>query len=347
MEKKNLKGMTIQELEDIMTELGEPPYRAKQIFRWIYKGITQFDSMTDLPKALINKLNDKFRIGQIKIYTKHKSAIDNTVKYVFLLEDGNMVEGVKMEYAFGVTACVSSQVGCKMGCAFCASTLGGVVRNLSGGEMADEVLTIQSDSGKKISRVVVMGTGEPLLNYDELMRFLYLLNSPHAFNISFRRITISTCGIAPEIIRLADEGVPVTLAVSLHAPDDNIRDKIMPVNRKYPILQLLDACKYYIIKTKRRVTFEYALISGVNDTMECAQKLSKLLEGILCHVNLIPLNPIKEKGFKRSSPEQVSAFKKVLTACGISTTVRRRMGADIEAACGQLRRSILLDGVKQ
>lgn len=347
MEKKNLKGMTVQELEEFMVELGEPGYRAKQIFKWIYKGTTQFESMTDLPKELIHKLNDKSRIGQIKIHKKFESSLDNTVKYVFLLEDGNMVEGVKMEYTFGLSACVSSQVGCRMGCAFCASTIGGMVRNLTGGEMADEVLTIQKDTGKKVSRVVVMGSGEPLLNYDELMRFLYLLNSPHAFNISFRRITISTCGIVPEIIRLADEGIPVTLAVSLHAPDDNLRNRIMPVNRNYPILQLLDACKYYIIKTKRRVTFEYALISGVNDTIECAQKLSRLLKGMLCHVNLIPLNPIKEKGFQKSEPRRVAAFEKILAEYGISTTVRRKMGADIEAACGQLRRSIMLDEVKQ
>lgn len=347
MEKKNLKGMTLQELEDYMVELGEPAYRAKQIFRWIYRGATRFDSMTDLPKELIDKLNARSRIGKIKIHGKYESAIDNTVKYVFLLEDGNMVEGVKMEYSFGMSACVSSQVGCRMGCAFCASTIGGLVRNLTSGEMADEILAIQEDTGKNVSRVVVMGSGEPLLNYDELMRFLHLLNSPQAFNISLRRVTISTCGIIPEIIRLADEGIPVTLAVSLHAPDDSIRGRIMPVNRNYPILQLLDACKYYIIKTKRRVTFEYAMISGVNDTTECAQKLSRLLKGMLCHVNLIPLNPVKEKGLKKSDPKRVAAFKRILEDCGISTTVRREMGADIEAACGQLRRSIMLDGVKR
>jgi len=301
--------------------------------------------MTDLPKSLIQRLEDRARISRIEIYKKFESSLDETVKYVFLLDDGNMVEGVKMEYSFGVSACVSSQVGCRMGCAFCASTIGGMVRNLTGGEMADEVLSIQKDSGKKVARVVVMGSGEPLLNYDELIRFLYLLNSPLSFNIGFRRITISTCGIVPEIIRLADEGIPVTLAVSLHAPDDRLRDRIMPVNRKYPILQLLDACKYYIIKTKRRITFEYALISGVNDTLECAQKLCRLLKGMLCHVNLIPLNPVRGKSFERSRPGQVAAFEKVIADGGISTTVRREMGADIEAACGQLRK-VMLDGVK-
>ncbi|HHW02933.1 MAG TPA: 23S rRNA (adenine(2503)-C(2))-methyltransferase RlmN [Thermoanaerobacterales bacterium] len=346
MVKKNLKGLTLQELEEFMATLGEPAYRARQVFKWIYKGVTQFDSMTDLPKSLIKILNDKACISMIKIYKKFESALDKTVKYVFLLEDGNMVEGVKMEYSFGVSACVSSQVGCRMGCAFCASTIGGMVRNLSGGEMADEVLAIEKDTGKKVSRVVIMGSGEPLLNYDELIRFLSLLNSPLAFNISFRRITVSTCGIVPEIIRLADEGIPVTLAVSLHAPDDVLRNRLMPVNRIYPILQLLDACKYYIIKTRRRITFEYALISQVNDTQECARKLSMLLKGLLCHVNLIPLNPIREKGFEKSKPDRVAAFEKILSSSGISTTVRREMGADIEAACGQLRRSIL-DEVKE
>jgi 23S rRNA (adenine2503-C2)-methyltransferase len=345
MEKKNLKGLTLQELEEFMAALGEPGYRARQIFKWIYKGVTQFESMTDLPKNLIQKLNDKARISMVEIYNKFESSLDQTIKYVFLLEDGNMVEGVKMEYSFGVSACVSSQVGCRMGCAFCASTIGGMVRNLTCGEMADEVLAIEKDTGKKVGRVVVMGSGEPLLNYDELIKFLNLLNSPLAFNISFRRITISTCGIVPEIIRLADEGIPVTLAVSLHAPDDSLRNKLMPVNRNYSILQLLDACKYYIIKTKRRITFEYALISQVNDTIECAQKLARLLKGMLCHVNLIPLNTVRGKGFEKSKPEQVAAFKNILSNSGISTTVRREMGADIEAACGLLRRSIL-DEVK-
>ncbi|AYO30406.1 MAG: rRNA (adenine2503-C2)-methyltransferase [Thermoanaerobacteraceae bacterium] len=345
MEKRNLKGLTLQELEEFMAALGEPAYRARQIFKWIYKGVTRFELMTDLPKNLMQKLNDKARISMIEIYRKIESSLDQTIKYVFLLEDGNMVEGVKMEYSFGMSACVSSQVGCRMGCAFCASAIGGMVRNLTAGEMADEVLAIEKDTGKKVGRVVVMGSGEPLLNYDELIKFLNLLNSPLAFNISFRRITISTCGIVPEIIRLADEGIPVTLAVSLHAPDDSLRNKLMPVNRNYPILQLLDACKYYIIKTKRRITFEYALISQVNDTIECAQKLSRLLKGMLCHVNLIPLNAVRGKGFEKSKPDQVAAFKNILSNSGISNTVRREMGADIEAACGQLRRSIL-DEVK-
>jgi 23S rRNA (adenine2503-C2)-methyltransferase len=342
MEKKNLKGLTIRELESFVTKMDEAPFRAKQLFKWIYKGETEFENMTDLSKGLIKKLQKNSYISMIRIYRKFESSLDDTVKYVYLLEDNNLIEAVKMEYSFGVSACVSSQVGCSMGCSFCASTIGGSVRNLTCGEMADEVLAIEKDTGKRVDRVVVMGSGEPLLNYDELIKFVRILNSPLAFNISFRRITISTCGIVPQIKRLAKEGIPVTLAVSLHAPTDELRSQLMPINNNYPILQLLDACKYYIIKTKRRITFEYALISGVNDSLECAKSLSSLLKGMLCHVNLIPLNTVKGKGFKKSSPKQVNLFEKILTQNGISATVRREMGSDIEAACGQLRRSLLM-----
>jgi len=342
MSKVNLKDLTLEELQQFMKDIGEPSYRAKQVFRWIYKGINEFDQMTDLPKFLIGKLNQVARISQIQIYKKYPSALDETVKYIFLLEDKNIIESVKMEYSYGQSVCVSSQVGCHMGCAFCASTLSGMVRNLTCGEMADQVLAIEKDTGRKVSRVVVMGSGEPLLNYDELIKFLHILNSDLAFNISFRRITISTCGIVPEIKRLADEGLPITLAISLHAPDDELRNKLMPVNRKYPILQLLDACKYYIIKTNRRITFEYALISNINDSVACAFKLVELLSGMLCHVNLIPLNMIKERNFEKSDPEQVRLFESILKDNGIACTVRREMGTDIEAACGQLRRSLLV-----
>jgi len=329
-------------LKEFITQIGEPVYRAKQIFRWIYKGQTQFEKMTDLPKALIDKLNEYAYISMIDIYKKYQSTLDDTVKYVFLLEDGNMIESVKMKYSFGVTACISSQVGCPMGCTFCASTEEGMVRNLSWWEMVDEVLAIEKDSGESVSRVVVMGSGEPLLNYDELIQFLNILNMPYAFNISFRKITVSTCGIVPEIYRLADEDIPITLAVSLHAPNDEIRSRLMPINMRYPILQLLDACKYYIMKTKRRITFEYALISEINDSEKCARELSRLLRGILCHVNLIPLNPVEGKDFKRSSSIQVQKFEKILSENGISATVRRELGSDIQAACGQLRRSLLM-----
>jgi len=322
--------------------MGEPAYRAMQIFKWIYKGETNFEKMTDLPKALISKLKERAYVSKMEIFKKYESTLDETVKYVFLLEDGNMIESVKMKYSFGVTACISSQVGCPMGCTFCASTEGGMVRNLTWWEMADEVLTIEKDSGERVSRVVVMGSGEPLLNYDELMQFLKVLNMSIAFNISFRRITVSTCGIVPEIYRLADEGIPITLAVSLHAPNDEIRNRLMPINKRYPILKLLDACKYYIMKTKRRITFEYALISELNDTEECALELANLLRDMLCHVNLIPLNPVDGKTFRRSKPFKIQRFQKILLANGISATVRRELGTDIQAACGQLRRSLLM-----
>ncbi|MDD4569554.1 MAG: 23S rRNA (adenine(2503)-C(2))-methyltransferase RlmN [Tepidanaerobacteraceae bacterium] len=342
MNKINLKGYTLTQMEEFLKQLGEPAYRAKQIFKWIYKGQTQFENMTDLPKKLIKKLENSAYISMVNIYKKYESDIDETVKYIFLLEDRNMVESVKMKYSFGITACISSQVGCPMGCVFCASTEGGIVRNLSWGEMTDEVLAIENDSNEKVSRVVVMGSGEPLLNYEELIQFLKVMNSPLAFNISLRRLTVSTCGIVPGIIRLSEEGMPITLAVSLHAPNDDIRNSLMPINKQYPILQLLDACKYYIIKTKRRITFEYVLISNINDTEQCAQELSNLLEDLLCHVNLIPLNPVEGKNLNRSDPVRVRRFEKILLDEGISTTVRREMGGDIKAACGQLRRSLLM-----
>jgi len=340
MGKIDLKGCTLTQLQDYLKELGEPAFRAKQIFKWIYKGYTQFEQMTDLPKGLVKKLKSSAYISMIDIYKKYESDLDGTVKYVFSLKDKNIVESVKMKYSFGITACISSQVGCPMGCAFCASTIGGVVRNLSWGEMADQVLAIEKDSNQKARRVVIMGSGEPLLNYDELINFLKVLNSPLAFNIGYRRITVSTCGIIPEIINLSKENMPINLAVSLHAPNNDIRNVLMPINKRYPILQLLDACKYYIINTKRRITFEYALIDRINDSEECAQELSELLKNLLCHVNLIPLNPVDGNKFNRSNPSQVRKFERILLDNGISTTVRREMGSDIEAACGQLRRSL-------
>lgn len=342
MEKINLKSLTLTQMEEFIRQRGEPVYRAKQIFKWIYKGQTEFEKMTDLPKDLIAKLKDCAYVGKIDIYKKYKSEIDQTTKYVFALEDGQMVESVKMKYSFGTTACISSQVGCSMGCTFCASTEDGMVRNLAWWEMADEVLAIEKDSNVKVSRVVVMGSGEPLLNYDELIQLLRILNSPLAFNISYRRLTVSTCGIVPKIIRLAEEGLPITLAVSLHAPNDDIRSSLMPINERYPILQLLDACKYYIMKTKRRITFEYILISDINDTEQCAFELSNLLKNLLCHVNLIPLNPVEGKKFKKSDDSRIRKFEQILLNNGISATVRRKMGSDINAACGQLRRSLLV-----
>lgn len=341
MPRTDLKGMTVEELQDFLRPLGEPAYRARQIFRWIYKGVEDFDKMTDIPKSLAAKLKEICYVGKIKIHRKFESQKDETVKYLLLLQDGEVIESVKMEHDYGITVCVSSQVGCPMGCAFCASTIGGFRRNLTAGEMVDQVLVIQEDIKKRISHVVVMGSGEPLLNYDELIKFLRIINSNLAFNMSYRRVSVSTCGIVPGIKRLAEEKLPITLSVSLHAPFDELRDRLVPINRRYPIMELLDACKYYIIKTKRRITFEYTMISGVNDSKECAVKLARLLKGILCHVNLIPLNPVRERFFERSANERIKLFEEILKNYGISVTVRQEMGADIEAACGQLRRSFL------
>lgn len=342
MDQINLKGASLSELESLMQKLDQPSYRAQQIFRWIYKGKTQLVEMTDLPKNLIKKLSKIAYISDIKTYKKYDSNLDDTTKYVFLTEDKNLIEAVKMRYSFGVSACISSQVGCKMGCIFCASTMNGFKRNLSCAEMADQIIAIEQDSGEKISHIVVMGTGEPLLNYEELIKFLKLMNSPQAFNISFRKMTVSTCGIVPQIRRLANEQIPITLAISLHAPDDELRSSLMPVNNKYSILQLLDACKYYIMKTNRRITFEYALIDDVNDSSYHAKKLADLLQGFLCHVNLIPLNPVDDKNISRSSNDKIRCFRDILHKKGIPVTIRREMGSDINAACGQLRRSLLM-----
>lgn len=342
MNRTNLKGKSIYELESLMKKLGQPGYRAEQIFRWIYRGKTKFAEMTDLPKELVKKLDEIAYISNLKIYEKHKSKLDDTIKYVFLTEDQNLIEAVKMEYSFGVSTCISSQIGCEMGCVFCASTINGFVRNLTCAEMLDQIIAIEQDIGKKVDRVVVMGMGEPLLNYEELIKFLKLINSPKGLNIGFRKITVSTCGIVPQIHKLADQKIPITLAVSLHAPEDDLRSHLMPINNKYPIMQLLDTCRYYIMKTNRRITFEYALIDGVNDTSYHAQKLAELLQGILCHVNLIPLNPVDGKQMYRSNKTKINYFKNILHKEGISVTIRREMGSDINAACGQLRRSLLM-----
>lgn len=341
MDKKNLKAMDLNELTDYIKNIGEKEFRAKQIFRWIYKGVSNFEMMSDLPKNLISKLKEDAYIGEIKIIKRVDSKKDNTSKFLFLLEDGNIIESVKMEYSYGTSVCVSSQVGCAMGCAFCASTIGGLVRSLEAWEMADQVLQIEKQINKKVGHVVVMGSGEPLLNYRELIKFLRILNDPLAFNISYRKITVSTCGVVPKIYKLAEENIPITLSISLHAPFDDLRDELVPINKKYNITQLLEACKFYIMKTKRRISFEYILISGVNDSERCAKKLVSLLKGMLCHVNLIPLNPVKEKLYERSDSREIKRFENILRENNIPVTVRAEMGADIDAACGQLRRSFL------
>lgn len=332
--------MTLDELENFFINMGETKYRAKQIFKWIYKGVKDFDKMTDISKQLRAKLKEITYISNIKVEAKRISEIDGTVKYLFLLNDNNIIEGVVIKYNFGNTACISTQVGCNMKCSFCASTIEGKVRNLDASEMIDQVFTMNNDYGK-ISNIVLMGSGEPFDNYEEVMRFIKIVNNPYGMGIGNRHITISTCGIVPKIYKFADEELQVNLSVSLHAPDDELRNKLMPVNMVYPLSQLIEACKYYINKTNRRITFEYSLIDGINDNKEHAYKLVNLIKDMLCHVNLIPVNYVSDIGYRKTKNENIMMFKQIIENSGISCTVRRELGSDIEAACGQLRRKYL------
>ena len=339
-EKKNLKSYTYNELEALVrNELGEPSFRAKQIFEWLYRGADSFDEMSNLSKSLRERLGAAYTAGNLKIEQKFVSRIDETRRYLLKLEDGNYIESVLMKYHHGYAICVSSQVGCAMGCRFCASTRNGKARNLSAGEIIGQVMTVQKDLGERISNIVMMGIGEPLDNYDEVLKFLEIVNHPSGLNIGHRHITLSTCGLVPKIKDLADRQLQITLSVSLHAADDETRSEIMPVNRRYSISQLMEVCRYYIKKSNRRMSFEFTLISGVNDNSAEAEKLLKLLHGMLCHVNLIPVNPVKETGFKQGSRAKIEEFQRILESGGISATIRREMGADISAACGQLRAS--------
>lgn len=337
---KNLKNMTFDELEGFFINIGETKYRAKQIYKWIYKGVKGFDEMTDISKQLRAKLAEIAYISDIKIEAKRVSEIDETVKYLFLLKDNNIIEGVVIKYSFGNTACISTQVGCNMKCSFCASAIEGKVRNLEASEMVDQVIAMNNDYGK-ISNIVLMGSGEPFDNYDEVMKFIKIVNNPFGLGIGNRHLTISTCGIVPKIYKFADEKLQVNLSISLHAPDDELRNKLMPINMVYSLAQLIEACKYYIDKTNRRITFEYSLIEGVNDSKEYAYKLVNLIEGLLCHVNLIPVNYVSDIGYKKAKNENIMIFKRIIENAGISCTVRRELGSDIEAACGQLRRKYL------
>ncbi|QUH21686.1 23S rRNA (adenine(2503)-C(2))-methyltransferase RlmN [Alkaliphilus sp. B6464] len=341
MEKKDLLSLTLTEIEELLVSMNEKKFRGKQIFQWINKGIKNFDEMTNLSKALRDKLEEHTYITNIKIEEKLVSSIDGTIKYLFLLDDYNIIEGVVMQYNHGLTACISTQVGCAMGCSFCASTLEGLVRNLRAGEMIDQILTMQNDIGDRISNIVLMGSGEPLNNFDETINFLSIINNENGLNIGNRHITLSTSGLVPQIKALADLQIPINLAISLHAPNDELRRKTMPVAKKYSIKELIASCRYYIDKTSRRITFEYALIKGVNDGQKDANELSTLLKGMLCHVNLIPVNSVEERGYKKPSIETIKSFQQVLKKSGIEATVRREMGSDINAACGQLRRKHL------
>jgi len=341
MAKPDLKSMTLTELEEAMSVLGEPKFRAKQIFEWLHKkNVNTLDEMTNISKALRQKLEENYKISNLKIVEKKESQ-DGTVKYLFALDNDNIIESVLMRYSFGNAVCVSSQAGCRMGCAFCASTINGLEYSLLAGEILSQVYEIQKDTGTRVSNVVLMGSGEPLDNYENVLRFIKLLNDENGLSIGQRHITLSTCGLAENILKLRDEDLQITLAVSLHAPNDEIRKSIMPVARKYGMDELLNACKTYADSTKRRITFEYALIKGVNDSQECAKELAKRLKNMLAHVNLIPVNDVKERNFKRSDESTIQAFADCLNQRGIETTVRRKLGSDINASCGQLRRGYL------
>lgn len=344
MEKTYLPDMDIKELEEFLKGMGQQKFRAKQIFSWIARGVTDFDEMTDLSKQLREELKLSASITGPSIRRKLASAIDGTVKYLLELADGNIIESVLMEYIHGHTVCVSSQIGCRMGCSFCASTIAGFRRDLTAGEILGQILAIQRDSGVRVDNVVIMGIGEPFDNYDNVMKFLRLVNDPEGLNIGQRHITVSTCGLVPKILQFADENTQVNLAISLHAPNDEIRAKIMPVGRKYSIDKIIEACKIYTEKTKRRITFEYALIEGVNDSPENAGELALRLRGLLCHVNLIPVNTVQETGYRQSGRRHIEEFSKLLQKRGIETTIRRELGSDINAACGQLRRSEMSEG---
>ncbi len=337
--KKDISSLNYDDLQKEILNLGLPKFRAKQIFEWIHKsGASDFSEMTNISKALREQLNEIYFIPCCKIEDKYVSKIDDTVKYLFRLYDGEYVESVIMKYKYGYTICVSSQVGCKMGCRFCASTLAGFNRNLSAGEIEAQLHSAQKDLNVKISHIVMMGIGEPLDNFDNVVSFLYNVNSENGLNISMRNITISTCGIVPRIYDLKELELPITLTISLHAPNDEIRSRTMPVNDKWGIDELIAACKEYADKTGRRVSFEYTLIKDVNDSKECADELSKRLSGMLSHVNLIPVNDVEERGNIRGSRESIFKFQNVLKRNKINATIRRTLGADINASCGQLRR---------
>ena len=335
----NLKDLTIEQLKQFVADLGEKPFRAKQIYTWLYRGVTSFDEMTDLSKSLREKLSQISYISVPNIANKLVSKIDGTKKYLFELSDGNVVESVVMYYKHGITICISCQVGCRMGCKFCASTIGGKVRDLTAGEIIDQVLFAQKDIGERISNIVMMGIGEPMDNFDNVVTFLKNVNNPDGLNIGYRHISVSTCGIGPKIDEFAQLNFPVTLSISLHAVNDDMRSSIMPVNKKYNIDMLLDACRRYIGENHRRISFEYSIINGVNDSVETANSLADLLEGMLCHVNVIPVNNVEENDFKKPDKVKIQKFIATLEKRGINATVRRELGSDISASCGQLRRA--------
>ncbi len=341
-EKTDIKSLYEEELSEKIQELGIPVFRAKQIYRQLFVNLkTDFEDMSDIPKSLVPVLSEHFEIREVKVLEKFKSKLDGTEKYLFSLYDDSIIESVLMRYEHGNSVCVSTQVGCRQGCAFCASTKNGFVRSLSAGEILGQIEAISRDhrdeEGFRVDNIVLMGIGEPLDNYDNVVRFLHLVNSKNGLNIGYRHISLSTCGLVPEIRRLAKEDLPITLSISIHAPNNEIRNSMMPVNRRYPIEELIEACRDYQKVTGRRISFEYALVDGVNDSVEDARELAGRLKGLLCHVNLIPVNPIKEKNYKKTTKNNLILFTNALNNSKINATVRRRLGADIDAACGQLR----------
>lgn len=338
---QNILDLNLDELKLWMESQGEKGFRAKQIFQWIYKGVFEFNEMKNISKVTLEKLKNNFYIEIPKVVTKLVSSDKSTIKFLFAYKDGNLIESVVMKYKHGNSICVSTQVGCRMGCKFCASTIEGIVRNLTSGEILAQILVSQREIGERISNVVLMGSGEPLDNYSNVIKFIKTINWSDGLNIGQRHITLSTCGIVPKIRDLAEEKLQITLAISLHAPNNDLRKKVMPIANKYSIDELIQICEYYIKETNRRISFEYAMVKGFNDGIEQCEELVKLLKGILCHVNLIPVNEIKENDLKKSSSENIDKFKHILLKNGIETTIRREMGADINAACGQLRRRYL------
>lgn len=345
MQKIDIKSMTESEIQELIASLGQQKFRASQIFKWLHQGICDFDGMTNLPVSLRETLKEKCYIADVKIVRRFQSQIDGTVKYLYELFDGEYIESVLMKYEHGYTVCISTQVGCRMGCSFCASGLEGLFRNLTASEMLSQIMAAERDNNIRVSNVVMMGMGEPLDNFQNSVRFLQLVSNDKGMNIGLRHISLSTSGVVSGIEKLKSYNFPITLSVSLHAPFDDIRSSMMKVNKSWNIAELLKACKEYQKVTTRRISFEYALIEGVNDTKECAEQLAKILKGIMCHVNLIPANPVKENSFKKPDKNKIFRFKQQLEALGVNATVRRTLGADIDASCGQLRRREICENI--
>lgn len=344
---KDIMSMTYGELAEVFSGKGLPGFRAKQVYQWLHCRLAaSYDEMTDLPKALREQLAEEYPLNICTVAKKQVSAADGTVKFLYALHDGDYIESVVMKYKYGYTVCVSSQVGCKMGCAFCASTLGGFKRSLTAGEILSQVYTAQRELGERVSHIVLMGMGEPLDNFDNVMRFIELVTDEKGLNLSMRNISLSTCGVVPKIEELMKKKLQLTLSISLHAADSGLRSKIMPINKKYDVDELLAVCRRYAAETSRRISFEYSMLAGVNDSDECARLLASKLRGMLCHFNLIPVNEVEESPFKPSSPERIERFTEILAGSGITATVRRKLGSDIEASCGQLRRKMNKKGDK-